>query len=130
MGKEKELTASKEDYLETIRIIEGRRKVVRVRDIARKMNLRMPSVTGALKVLSENGLVSHEKYEYVELTPEGRKVARRVQRTHNILFKFFTEVIGVDTDTAEKDACKVEHAISATTLEKLVQFMELFGNEN
>ena len=65
------LTPSLEDYLEAIWIIGLTEKVVRVRDLARKLRIKPPSVVGALKTLQERGLVRHERYGYVELTERG-----------------------------------------------------------
>jgi len=95
-----------------------------VRDIARGMNVKMPSVTSMLKSLSKKNLIEHEKYEYVELTEEGLEVAREVARQHEILFNFLTNILGIDAKTADEDACKMEHAVGPATLKRLVQFME------
>ena len=65
-----------EDYLEAIANLGGRRKVVRVNQIGQALDVKMPSVTSALKKLSDEGLVKHEKYGYVELTPKGEEIAR------------------------------------------------------
>ncbi len=124
MAVTKALTAGMEDYIETIANLAEKKKVVRVRDIAEEMNIKMPSVTEALKNLTKNGLVNHEKYEYVELTSEGSKLARKVRSQHNILFDFLTGVLNIDTQTAEKDACRMEHVVSPSTLKKLLSFVE------
>ena len=113
-----------EDYLEMIGLLAQKNKVVRVKDISRTMKVRTPSVTSALGVLSEKGFVVHEKYGYVELTPEGTKAARRVQERHDTLVKFLTEILNIEPGVAAEDACKMEHSISQETAEKLTQFVE------
>lgn len=118
------LTPTMEDYLELIYNLGKDTKVVRVRDIARGMNVKTPSVTSMLNTLGKKDLINHEKYEYVELTEEGVEVAREVARQHEIMFNFLTNILGIDSETADKDACEMEHAVSLVTLKKLVQFME------
>ncbi len=124
MDKETGLTASMEDYLEAISILEENRKYVRVRDISKHMDVSMPSVTGALKSLSEKELVNHEKYEYVELTEQGAEIAQGVRRRHSAILRFLTEVLNVDPEVAEKDSCGMEHAISITTMDRLLKLIE------
>ena len=123
MLKKKELTASMEDYLEAISDLQKEKKVVRVRDIAKRLDVRMPSVTGALKNLSQKELILHEKYEYVELTREGQKQADRVRERHDTLRALLEEVLGLDAETADRDACAMEHCVSGQTQERLVKFI-------
>jgi len=118
------LTSTMEDYLETIFNLGEEKKVVRVKNIAKSMKVKLPSVTSMLNTLSQKGLVSHEKYEYVELTREGLKVAREVARYHKTIFNFFSNILKVDSKTADEDACRVEHAVSPATFKKLIAFME------
>jgi len=113
-----------EQYLEVIAQLERDREVIRVRDIASRMEVKMPSVTSALTSLASSDLIEHERYEHVKLTDEGRTVARRVQQRHDVLFEFLTDVLDIPPDRAETDACDMEHVISSMTLERLVQFIE------
>lgn len=126
MAKRASLTNSMEDYLEAISIIGEKKKYVRVKDIAREMQVKMPSVTGALKSLAQKDLVTHEKYEYVELTEQGIMIARGVRRRHDTVLKFLTEVLNIDPETAERDACGIEHAVSSITLDRLMKMMDCF----
>jgi DtxR family Mn-dependent transcriptional regulator len=84
----------------------------------------MPSVTCALKKLSKDGLVTHEKYGYVALTAYGNKVAEDVIHRHKTLSRFFAEALDIDQETAEEDACKIEHVISPLSLERVTKFVE------
>ena len=113
-----------EDYLEAIVVLNKDRLAVRVSEISRNLGVRMPSVTAALKKLSEGGLVDHEKYGYVKLTPESEKIAEDVFHRHEILRHFLTDILNVDPETAAEDACKMEHAVSPVTLERLSKFMK------
>jgi len=113
-----------EDYLETILNLERDKKFVRVKDIAQKMEVKLPTVTSMLNNLVGRGLIHHEKYEYVELTNQGKRIAKDIYRRHVIFRDFLTGILNVDIKTAEEDACKMEHAVSPVTLERFVKFME------
>ncbi len=121
---QREQTASMEDYLEAIAKLGEGRRVVRVKQISEMLGVKMPSVTSALKKLSEQKLVEHERYGHIKLTPEGDKVARDVIRRHEALTRFFAQALGIDHETAEEDACKIEHVISPLSMERLAKFVE------
>ncbi len=118
------LTPSLEDYLEAIWILGLKRRVVRVRDIIKFLNVKSSSVVGALKALSDRDLVVHERYGYVELTQKGVAVAKEIYERHKMLSKFLHEILGVDPKVAAEDACRMEHHISKETLERLTKFIE------
>ena len=113
-----------EDYLEAIALLKKEKGIARVRDISRLLSVEASSVNSALNNLSENGLVIHERYGYVELTAEGEKLAEGIQKKHEILLKFLTEVLNIDPRIAGEDACKMEHSISPQTFKKLTKFIE------
>ena len=120
----KEITPTMQDYLEAIGQLGSEEQVVRVKNIARQMNVKMPSVTEALKTLARDGLIRHEKYGYVELTQKGENIAEEIYSRHQTLFKFLNEILGVDPRTADEDACRMEHTISSTALKKLIEFIK------
>ncbi|RLB14819.1 MAG: metal-dependent transcriptional regulator [Deltaproteobacteria bacterium] len=117
------LTSTMEDYLEAIVNLENEKKAVRVKDIAKRLGVRMPTVTSMLKTLRKAGLVNYEKYEYIQLTNRGKKVGKEIDRRHHALKKFLRDILGIDPDTADEEACKMEHAVSASTLNRFVEFM-------
>lgn len=119
-----QLSRSMEDYLEAIYNLKVRSQVARVKDIAREMNVRMPSVTGAIRSLAEKGLVTHQPYENVELTQAGLTRARGVAHRHSAVKEFLTSVLGLPEQDAEIEACGLEHAIRPDTLDKLLKFVE------
>ncbi len=126
------LTPSLEDYLETILMISLQERVVRVKDIVKLLNVKAASVIGAIKILNEKRLVNHEKYGYIELTSKGEITAKKIYEKHQMLFRLFHKVLGVDVQTAVKDACQVEHYLSEETakkIAKLVEFIESFTAE-
>jgi len=113
-----------EDYLEAIAMLRGKGRVVRVSQLSRRLKVKMPSVTSALRKLSEQGLVEHERYGYIKLTSEGDKVAGEVLRRHKALSRFFAQALDIDQETAEEDACKIEHVISPLSLKRMTKFIE------
>lgn len=119
----KSLTSAMEDYLEVIVSLAEDQGFARVRDIAGSAGVTQPTVTGALKHLSEMGLVNYKPYEVITLTRQGREAARRVRRRHELLSRFFTDVLGLPAATSESDACRVEHDLSRETVQRLVDFM-------
>jgi DtxR family Mn-dependent transcriptional regulator len=121
---QREQSASMEDYLEAIAKLGERNKAVRVKQLSERLRVKMPSVTSALKRLSEQELVKHERYGHVKLTAEGDKVARDVIGRHEALTRFFGQALGIDGKTAEEDACKIEHVISSSSMERLAKFVE------
>ncbi len=121
---QKRQSPNMEDYLEAIAMLRGEEKVVRVSQIGRRLNVKMPSVTAALNKLSERGLVVHKRYGYVVLTSEGEKLAEEVIRRHKALTRFFAEALDVDPKIAEEDACKIEHVISPLSMERLTKFLQ------
>ncbi|MFP4476524.1 MAG: metal-dependent transcriptional regulator [Desulfatibacillaceae bacterium] len=121
---DKPITSTMEDYLEAIYDLDQEKRVVRVRDIAKRLGVRMPTVTSMLKNLGSRGLVHYEKHEYVELTEDGEAVGSEMRRRHEVLRRFLTEVLQAPPDRANAEACLVEHALSEETLESLTDFME------
>ena len=117
-------SASMEDYLEAIARLAEKRKVVRVKQLSERLGVKMPSVTSALKKLSEQELVEHERYGHIKLTAEGGRVARDVIGRHEALTRFFAQALGINRETAEQDACKIEHVISPLGMERLARFVE------
>lgn len=117
---------SGEDYLEAIlRIaIETGDEAVRTTDIANKLGVSKPSVSRAMTVLRESGFVEQETYGDIYLTAKGREIGATVYDKHKKLTFFFTEILGVDKELAEHDACLIEHDISEESMEKLTAFVK------
>lgn len=118
-----ELHASGEDYLETILILQKQCGMVRSVDVARQMSVSKPSVCQAVAVLRDGGFLTIDEDHFLYLTDEGRKIAEEIYARH----RFFTERLiaaGVDPETAEADACRLEHAISSESFSKLAKAVE------
>lgn len=122
--RQKKLTRSLEDYLETIFFLIRDGRVARVRDIARNLKVGMPSVTAALKSLSRRKLVNYDPYEFVTLTDRGRELAEEISRRHYVIRRFLTGVLGLEPEAAEANACRMEHAVDSVLMDRLQRFVE------
>jgi len=116
------LGQSSEDYLEAVLVLGNEKRTVRVKDVADKLGVTRPSVVLALAGLEAKGLVRHERYGGIELTPGGRRVARETDRRHRLVRAFLVQVLGVSGATADRDACRIEHSLSPETVSRLVEF--------
>ncbi|MDD5021679.1 MAG: metal-dependent transcriptional regulator [Endomicrobiaceae bacterium] len=123
------LTESLENYLETIAFLKKEKKIARVKDISKMLDVKSSSVNVALNVLADKGLVIHERYGYVDLTDRGQHIADDIQKKEDILFSFLHNVLGVEESIALKDACKMEHTISDETLAKLIYFIGILNKK-
>lgn len=118
------MTASLEDYLEAVFVLAENSGEVRLTDIAAMLNVSKPSANRAVNTLTQNGFLSHETYGAITLTPEGETYAASVLHRHKLLKHFLMNTLGVNENTAEEDACKMEHVMSAETIEKLYNYLE------
>jgi DtxR family Mn-dependent transcriptional regulator len=122
MSTTKPRTPNMEMYLKTIYQIVDEGSAPRVKSIADRLGVKMPSVTGALETLRARGLVSHDRYGDVQLTARGKKTARDVKGRNDLIHKFLLEVLKLPPDIAAQDACILEHVVSPMTLERLGSF--------
>ena len=112
------LHASGDDYLETILVLQKKLGMVRSVDVARHMEGSKPSVCHAVATLQNGGFLTMDEDHFFHLTDVGREVAEKIYERHC----FFTEQLieaGVDPETAEVDACRIEHVISNESFERL-----------
>jgi len=110
--------------MEAVLLLVRKGRVARVRDIAKHLNVGMPSVTAALKSLSKRKLVNYDPYQVVTLTDAGLAVAGDIARRHDFLRRFLIDVLGLDEDSAEANACRMEHAVDNAVLQRLQNFAE------
>ena len=124
MRRSKTLSANMEDYLEAIFHISQEKQAARAKDIADRMEVNKSSVTGALRSLSEKGLVNYAPYDIITLTAKGKKRAAEIVRRHAALKEFFIKILLIDKDEAEEASCRVEHAVSKNIIDRLIRFVE------
>ncbi|MCD6370710.1 MAG: metal-dependent transcriptional regulator [Thermoplasmata archaeon] len=113
----------REKYIERIYELKQKNGYVRATDLAKLLKVKPPSVTEMLQKLSKEGYVLYEKYRVVDLTPKGMELAKKLEKRHRAIKKVFM-YFGVDEETADKDACVVEHILSEETIEKIQKFAE------
>ena len=112
------LHKSGEDYLEAILVLKKKKGMVRSADVARHLKVSKPSVCHAVATLKKGGFLLMDVDHFLHLTDLGREVAEATYEKH----RFFTDRLieaGVDPETAERDACRIEHVISEETFERL-----------
>ncbi|MDW8002663.1 MAG: metal-dependent transcriptional regulator [Deltaproteobacteria bacterium] len=126
--EKKVCTSSLEDYIEAIAQIKGEKRVARVKEIGEFLGVTKPSVNRAISRLVDLGLAVHEHYGYVDLTDKGQELARDVIVRHKTILDFLVKVLRLDEDTAQDDACKMEHVLSKETMERLVKFVEFVSS--
>ena len=122
------LLESGEMYLETIYVLSLKSDTVRGIDIGEHMGYSKPSVSRALGLLKDDGLVRKDSDGYIKLTEAGEILAKRIYERHSVLSKLFMD-LGVDEKTATEDACRIEHYISDTTFEAVKAHMKQFGKK-
>lgn len=114
---------SAENYLEAILMIQLEKGSVRSIDVAHHLSFSKPSVSRAVSLLRENGYILMNRDGLLELTPAGRKIAETIYERHILLSSWLTS-LGVPSDIAAEDACKMEHDISPVTFQKLKEHIQ------
>ncbi|RPI25073.1 MAG: metal-dependent transcriptional regulator [Acidobacteria bacterium] len=124
------LSPSMEMYLKTILSLEKDGQPARVQAIASALDVKKPSVSGALHSLKQKGLVVQQSYGAVHLTEEGRTVAKQVTARFEILKRFLSEVLGVDATNTSREACELEHVLCSETVQRLHLFLDFLEHCN
>lgn len=115
-------------YLETIYVLSLHSKEVRAIDIGKHMGYSKPSVSRAIGVLKEEGLLKKDSSNYIRLTEAGEILAKRIYERHTVLSALLMD-LGVDEETATEDACRIEHYISDTSFEAIKRHMEKYATQ-
>ena len=118
------LTSAMEDYLEVIYHLEQESRIARVRDIAKRLGVKMSSVSSALKILGTRGLIRYDPHQFITLTDKGILRAKEIVRKHEILKRFLATVLQINDNVAEDNACRIEHYLDPEVIDKLIRFLE------
>ena len=118
-----QIRESAEDYLESILVLSQKGGGVRSVDIAARLGVSKPSVSHAMKLLREDGYIAMDRYGTVTLLEKGAEIAYRIYERHTVLTKML-EGLGVPSDIARADACKMEHDISPESFERIKQHLK------
>lgn len=113
------LSRSAEDYLKAIYQLTERADDATTTDIAQRLGLTPPSVSGMIKRMAETGLLIHEPYRGVRLTPQGRRAALAVMRRHRMLETYLITKLGYDWSNVHEEAERLEHAVSDSLVERM-----------
>lgn len=112
-----------EDYLKAIWYLSQSEAPVSTSRIAERLGLSAAAVTAMVKRLAENGLLKHEPYYGVRLTPAGELAGLRIIRRHRVLELFLTETLGYEWDRVHDEAERLEHAASDELIERLARLL-------
>ena len=123
------ITSGLEDYIELIYNSISNNKEIKAIDISHAFNISRPAVSEALIRLMDMDLIIYEGRKGIKITPKGIVEAKKIINKHNILYRFFKEVLGVEDELADKNACKIEHVIDEELLSKLDKFY-FYAEEN
>lgn len=118
------LSSAMEDYLEAIYHLEQERRIARVRDIAKRLGVKMSSVSSALRSLGSRGLIRYDPHQFITLTDRGIQKAKEIVRKHEVLNRFLVRVLQVDPAVAEDNACRIEHHLDPEVIDKLIRFVD------
>ncbi len=117
-------TESREDYLETILLLMKRNGSVRSIDIANELNYSKASISRAVGILKANNYINVDNNGQITFTGIGLQRAEDIYEKHTNIKKFLIKTLNVSVETAEADACKIEHILSNETYEKIKEYLE------
>ncbi len=118
------LTYVMENYLEAIYELSKDTSFARTSDIATRLGVSKASVNSAVQTLISKGLITSEKYREIYLTDEGKKLAELTYKKHRVIKEFFITVLGIDEETADADACAIEHVISQDSIKAIGAYLK------
>ena len=123
--KKEGMKESREDYLETILLLNRKSpEEVRPVDVANHLGITKPSVTRAMTELEKDGHVIKNEKGRLFLTQSGKEIAEKVYEKHCVIAQLFSRCANVSEETAESDACKVEHVISEETFQGIKSYLD------
>ena len=117
------ISKSMEEYLKTMYVLQKQEGRVRVTDVADKMNCTKASVNKAVHHLKDNGLLLYETYGAIELTEDGKNLAKKILEAYDIVFLFLKDVLNLDAENAEQEAEKIKSVITDETINKLAKYV-------
>ena len=118
------ITSGLEDYLELIHNTISKKEEIKAIDIANKFNISRSSVSEALIRLADMDFIIYEGRKGIKITQKGIKEAQKITKKHQVLSRFFIEILKIDDKTANKNACKIEHVIDDILIEKMNSYIE------
>ena len=123
------ISSKAEDYLRAIYEIVARKGFVRIKDLARELEVKPPTVVEMMKKLNAEKLVIYEKYGGITLTDRGREIAKIIEKRHET-FREFLEILLVPKDIALKDAHILEHQLHSKTILQFSRFVDFISEHS
>ena len=117
------ISRAQEEYLKTMYILKKQNGNIRVTDVAIKMNCTKPSVNKALNILKEHNLVNYETYGTIELTEEGKNLAKKILEAYDIVYLFLKDVLNLEEENAKIEAEKIKTNLSDNTINRLAKYV-------
>lgn len=115
---------SGENYLETILLLKNKNGSVRSIDVAVELGYSKASISRAMGILKENGYIDIDHGGYIEFTDKGKETAESIYERHRLITRYLRETLGIDFETADQDACRIEHVISQAAFDKIKEWVE------
>jgi DtxR family Mn-dependent transcriptional regulator len=122
------LSNTLENYMKVIGELIKTNGEARVKDIAEKLNVKLPTVTLTLKVLADKGLIEYKPYHHITFTESGKEIADKLLNKKIVLVNFLMDVLNISREDAEKISCEMEHSISDDNLKKFKDFLIFVDN--
>lgn len=123
------LTSKQQAYLETVDELCRFHGHAHTKAIAEKLNIRMASVTEAMRNLATKHLIHYQPRKSITLTPQGQKIAKELEKRHHALEEFFSQILGTSKSRSENIACQVEHIIDEQFRHRLTSFIEFINDQ-
>ena len=116
-------TANREDYLRGIYILEEKKCEIKSIDLANYLGVSKPSVSGMMRELNRDGLISYKKYSRLKFTPKGRRLAKKLTSKHRLIELFLKNILKIKSKNIHQEAHRLEHAFSDESIGKLRKFL-------
>ncbi len=123
----RDMSPSLEQYVEAIADLLTRGKVCSVSEIAQQVQVSRPAASRAVRELAEQDLVEHKAYSYVDLTPKGQSIARKLASRHVVLHEFLRDVLLFDDAEANTEACRLEHQLDDSFIQRAGELSGFFA---
>ncbi len=128
-GTPRKMSPSLEQYIEAIADLLTRDKVCSISEIAAQVRVSRPAASRAVRDLSEQNLVEHRAYGYVDLTEQGQSIADMLTVRHEAIYDFMKDALDYDDDWADQEACRLEHQVDDDFVERLKTQTEFLRNQ-
>lgn len=116
-----------EQYIEAIADLLTREKVCSVSQVAQQVQVSRPAASRAIRELTQQNIVEHKAYGYVDLTQKGQQLAKKMAARHTALYDFLKDVLHFDDERADQEACRLEHQVDEDFVTRLSELTKLFA---